>query len=98
MLFVGLILAYTFVPLMALHGLIWSLTGTKKGRASAIASGILGLIAQIASVLLLILTAGGNLANIEFDLVIRLFQVGFYTTLAGFLWMAITPSFAPKSK
>ncbi len=98
-LIIGALVAETLVPLMGLIGLIWSLTGTQKGRNSAVICGITGLLAQAASVILMVLLySGGNLSGVTFQMISTLFQVGFFITLGGFLWMMITPAFAPKAR
>lgn len=97
-LFIGSIVAYTLVPLMGLIGLIWALTGSKKGRSAAVVCGIIGLIAQIACVFLLLGLYSTNISDVPFEQIVKVFQIGFYLSLGGFLWMIITPAFAPKSK
>jgi hypothetical protein len=82
---------------MGLISLI-SLKGTAKSRSTAVICGIVGLIAQIGCVILMVLSYGGNLTSVPFDALIKLFQVGYYMSLAGFLWMMISPSFAPKTR
>lgn len=88
------------IPIMGLAGLP-ALSGKKKTRTLAMCAGLTGIILQVSFVGLLILWGGrqaGGLSGFNFGLFLKFLQFGYYISLAGFLWMAITPAFAPKPR